>query len=128
MCMGKRHNSYQYFSWIVAVHADGEVIHSQRNRLGVGHGFVPAPVLILDQCLEWQQVTDRTLDRLGKYVGARALEVIPTAIKRSVVRVPSAFAGCIGQRVAVSDATLQGTLFTLLTASRFANDLGKIKK
>ena len=89
----KRLDSYQHFSRAVAVHADGEVVHSQRNRLGVGHGPVPAPVLVLDQSLVGQEVREGTMDRLGEHVDAGALEVVAAPIKGFVVGVSGALTG-----------------------------------
>lgn len=124
--MNKRYKSYQHFSWTVTVHADGEVVHGQGDILGVGHSFVSASVLILDQHLEGQEVSHRTrLERLGKYVGAGALKVVAAAIKRAVVRVSCALAGGGGERVAVPDTSLQGALFAALTAHQGAHHLGK---
>ena len=58
MWRDQRIDSNQHFSRAVAVHADGEVVHSQRHRFGVRHGSVPAPVLVLDQGPVRQEVME----------------------------------------------------------------------
>ena len=117
-------DSYQHCPRAVAVHADGEVVHGQRHGLGVRHGSVATPVLILDQGPVRQQARERALDRLGEHVDAGALEVVAASVEGFVVGVSGALTGGCGPRVAVSNAPLQGAVLAGPTAHRSAH-LGK---
>ena len=54
--------------------------------LGVSHGLVPPPVLVLNLNLKWGQQGACT-HQTGQDVGAGSLEVKPSAIKGAVVGV-----------------------------------------
>lgn len=113
--------SYHHSPRIGATHADSEVTkYSKGDRLGVSHSLVTASVLILDQHLKRLQVLVQSLGVLGQDVGASALEIKPPSVKALVVGVPRALACCMGCRVAVPDAALQGTVLRLLTGDWFA--------